>query len=622
MAGGWWWLLDEQPLAEIQWVMLPFPTVKKKSDEAVLLDRPVDLRCAFGSRKCYVKGPGAHFVVEGSTARLALQGFEFRNATEGSVRIAASASSSLGHVIRNCLFRSNTGSAGTGAAVTTEKGTRLRIVSTRFVENRAVGDGSGVIAHDGAELYMTGCTLKDNSVEAAAGGGGGGGSGGSGAVVRLSDRARAEIESTKFVNNRVAQGGADISASFAGRVVFRSRIFGRRTGSDGCSGLLLRKTGRCYKFNKIPFLLGTLVVGSYGLAVSQGLDVELVASSGQLVTFTSPEATRSRSKIPFHLEPDGAAVFALDSGGSRYVSNSEIRTPVGTGGVYGLEFDNEGFTKDYKVLLTNTTRNCNGGVTAWGTWVSCEEFRNGQCWQVDPEGRRPSQMTALGGDDGGLFEAFASDTRNLTRPSFFVTEDAEDGAVRRFRPGDDVEIGWDMISKRGEIDFLEFLPNTNRFRWTASLEDGKRSASSFFPNVEGIAHQDGRLLFVSKKQKELFILDLDNGTYAVESTQTGQLEAGPDQLLISSDGVVYFSEDGGSNPGIFVYDRSSFRTLLETFHSKYNGDETTGIDFSIDGFSLFFCLQENGKLFRARRVDGLPFQSRRVLKWKYDLGRR
>ena len=47
------------------------------------------------------------------------------------------------------------------------------------------------------------------------------------------------------------------------------------------------------------------------------------------------------------------------------------------------------------------------GVTPWGTFVSCEEYGNGQCWQVDPD---PSgahylnpKMTKLGGK-GGNYE--------------------------------------------------------------------------------------------------------------------------------------------------------------------------------------------------------------------------
>lgn len=361
------------------------------------------------------------------------------------------------------------------------------------------------------------------------------------------------------------------------------------------------------------FVLGRLTPAKEGVRLSQGLTAKIIARSGSSISLTSKDAASSSSEIRFHGSPDGAAIFALAGGRYVYVSNSEEDS--GRGGAFGVEFDSDGRTLNYKNLLTGTTRNCNGGRTPWNTWISCEETGGGQCWQVDPSGKRSSQKTAIGGNDGGVFEAFAYDARNPSSPSFFVTEDLADGALRRFRPSEKGSLDWSTLHSGGTIDYLQFLPNKT-FRWTSSLSTGRQSANDFYKNSEGIAHRNGILKFVSKTQREMFRLDLDKMTYTVTSTSTsglaggGRFEAEPDHLLATADGLLYFTEDGGSTPGVFVYDGSNYFALLE---SDYSGDETTGIAFSPDRKYMFFCIQERGLLFQVSRLDGHSFEGGRVL---------
>jgi secreted PhoX family phosphatase len=118
----------------------------------------------------------------------------------------------------------------------------------------------------------------------------------------------------------------------------------------------------------------------------------MLAQANTFVNF----ANGKRSELKYHAMPDGAAVIPL-ADGYVYVNNAEI------------DF---GSVVDYKILLSGTSRSCSGGKTPWNTYVSCEEVKGGQCWQVDPD---PSskhhshpEVTVLGGNGGGYYEAIVS----------------------------------------------------------------------------------------------------------------------------------------------------------------------------------------------------------------------
>ena len=378
-----------------------------------------------------------------------------------------------------------------------------------------------------------------------------------------------------------------------------------------------------------------------GIRLSRGLVAKIIARSGDRVANTN-------SRLRFHRNPDGADVFALNNGAQYvYLSNAERAIPW-TGGVYGVIFDAVTHEPlDYKAYLRRTTINCNGGRTPWNTWVSCEEAPpplRGYCWQVDPNGKLRAQKLTMSGFAGGRFEAFAYDDRNTgtagnsSGPSFYITEDADEGTLRRYRPPANTPMGWDMLHlprNVGTLDYLVLDPTTSTFSWTTDMAAGRSSAGLVYPNSEGIAIHNGTLAFVSKVERMLFLLNLDDGTYKAVSTRTTELSTGgtfdgqPDHVISypeatatnsERDGnLLFLTEDGGGTPGLFAYDGSDYLSVLEAAVGSYDGDEVTGIAFSPDGTKMYACLQRAGILFQVSRVDQEPFRHRRTLKWRKGL---
>jgi outer membrane protein assembly factor BamB len=171
-----------------------------------------------------------------------------------------------------------------------------------------------------------------------------------------------------------------------------------------------------------------------------------------------------------------------------------------------------------------------------------------------------------------------------------------------------------MLNKSGLMEYLVLEPeginsNTGTYSWTSNLSIAKNNAKLYFPNSEGIDVHNGRLYFVTKMLKIMYILNLDDGTYIRQSTRGGVFVGQPDQIVHITkavDSLLYFTEDGGQFAGVNARDQyGQYFTIFEGT-GRYS-DETTGLSFSPDLLHMYVAYQDEGTLLDVFREDGLPF---------------
>ncbi|MEU3713892.1 alkaline phosphatase PhoX [Streptomyces catenulae] len=297
-----------------------------------------------------------------------------------------------------------------------------------------------------------------------------------------------------------------------------------------------------------------------------------------------------------------------------------VHEPAAAGGRTAVEVAPDGTPIGERVGLAGTSAHRAGGVTPWGTWLTCEKTEgragrrgmprdHGHVFESDPhdlaEGRDPRPLKALGRFTHG---AVAVDPR---RGHLYLTEDADtpDGLFHRWTPPPGFHHGRGRLrtlaADAGVLAAARCYDSGGRF--VAALSRVTRPGTVYGVDWIEVPDRDARTVPVREQ--------FDDG----EITRAGKPEG-----MWWADGGAYlvFSRARGEGPGrrdgqVWFHDPSC-RTLTLTLRFGVtpgpgrNGasdgpgapphggpvitedGESTGRAFSPDGRTLFIPLQEPG----------------------------
>ncbi|MEH2171418.1 alkaline phosphatase PhoX [Nostoc sp.] len=289
--------------------------------------------------------------------------------------------------------------------------------------------------------------------------------------------------------------------------------------------------------------------------------------------------------------------------------------------------------------LGGTIRNCAGGLTPWGSWISCEEDTtipsatngviklHGYNFEVPASATSPVTPVPLVAMGRFNHEAIAVDPKT---GYVYQTEDRGDSLFYRFipkvpgrlkeggilqalriigRPGVNTKTGF-VVGQKFSVDWVN-IPDPNPTTTDNVRVQGRNLGAAQFSRGEGIYYEDNK----DKKDKkgnngqgEFYFTATDGGPVGggqvwryipgeetielfVESQSKDELDM-PDNLVVAPFGDLILCEDGdGDN---FLIGITPSGEIYKFARNALQTGEFAGACFSPDGRTLFVNIQSPG----------------------------
>ena len=349
---------------------------------------------------------------------------------------------------------------------------------------------------------------------------------------------------------------------------------------------------------------------------------------------------------------DGMAAFYGPSGSTLLVRNHEVGANGSNPVVASRRYDQVGGGTTTLVIgpdrrpifqyasLAGTIRNCAGGPTPWGSWITCEEDtsmpgqsgnakRHGYNFEVPASAgiqvADPVPLVAMGRFN---HEAVAVETET---GYVYQTEDRGDSCFYRFRPlvngqlryggtlealkitdpqAQNVEIGTGSSNTttgyrdlRGVPLSVTWVPIDNVDPATDTVRVEARSkGAARFSRGEGASYGNGQTYFVCTdggNDRVGQVWAYKSGATPEEGTLTLVVEAtsrdvlaAPDNICVAPFGDLFLCEDGSGSEYVVGVSRSG--ELYRFATNAANGSEFAGACFSPFGDTMFVNIQSPG----------------------------